>query len=114
MTTTEIPFNKSEEADLVASASDADQDGGGARNVRGYLRRPVALLSAAAVMGLTALGVITLGTLYVSEPTSVAASGMNGPAGGGGKISGGSGTTANISLGAKTYRLDEGGELVSE
>jgi len=66
------------------------------------------------VMGLTALGVITLGTLYVSDPPSVTASGMTGPAGGGGKISGGSGSTATISLGAKTYRLDEGGELVAE
>ena len=117
MTTTEIPFNKSEEATLVAPASDGDQGGGAGPSLRTYLRRPVALLSAAAVMGLTALGVITLGTLYVSEPTSVTASGMTGPAGGaGGKISGGSGTgsTANVSLGAKTYRLDEGGELVSE
>jgi hypothetical protein len=117
MTTTEIPFNKSEEDTYVAPASDGDQGGGAGPSLRTYLRRPVALLSAAAVMGLTALGVITLGTLYVSEPTNVTASGMTGPAGGaGGKISGGSGsgTTANVSLGAKTYRLDEGGELVSE
>ena len=120
MTTTEIPY-QSEEGTYVAPASGGDQgDGdnvGGGRGLHGLLRRPVALLSAAAVMGLTALGVITLGTLYGSGPTSVAASGvgMTGPAGGGGlKVSGGTGTASNVSLGAKSYRLDEGGELVSE
>ena len=112
-TTTRIAFTESEEADHVASASSGDQGGG--KSLRAFLRRPVALLSAAAVMGLTALGVMTLGTLYGSDPTSVAASGMTGPAGGiPGKISGGPSTSASVSLGAKTYRLDEGGELVSE
>jgi hypothetical protein len=112
-TTTRIAFTESEEADHVAPAPGGDQGGG--RSLRAFLRRPIALLSAAAVMGLTALGVMTLGTLYGGEPSSVAASGMAGPAGGiGGKLPGGVSTSANISLGAKTYRLDEGGELVSE
>jgi hypothetical protein len=113
-TTTRIAFPESEEADHAAPASSGDQGGGGGR-LHAFLRRPVALLSAAAVMGLTALGVMTLGTLYGSSPTSVAASGMAGPAGGiGGKISGGPSSSVNVSLGAKSYRLDEGGELISE
>jgi hypothetical protein len=112
-TTTRIAFPESEEADHAAPASSGDSLGG--RRLHVFLRRPVALLSAAAVMGLTALGVMTLGTLYGSDPTSVAASGMPGPAGGiGGKISGGPSSSVNVSLGAKSYRLDEGGELVSE
>jgi hypothetical protein len=111
--TTRIAFTESEEADHVAPVPGADQGGG--RSPRAFLRRPVALLSAAAVMGLTALGVMTLGTLYDSDPASVAASGVNGPAGGiGGKVPGGASSSASISLGAKSYRLDEGGELVSE
>ena len=114
MTTTEIPFNKSEEANLVAPASNDGRGERGGKGLRSFMRRPIALLSAVAVVGLTALGVVTLGTLYRGEPTNVAASGVGGPAGGGGKISVGPSTAANVSLGAKTYRLDEGGELVSE
>jgi hypothetical protein len=111
--TTRIAFPESEEADHAAPASSGDPLGG--KRPHAFLRRPIALLSAAAVMGLTALGVMTLGTLYGSAPTSVAASGMTGPAGGiAGKIPGGPSTSASISLGAKSYRLDEGGELVSE
>ena len=111
--TTRIAFTESEEADHAAPASSGGQGGG--KRPHAFLRRPVALLGAAAVMGLTALGVMTLGTLYGSDPTSVAASGMTGPAAGiGGKISVGPSSSANVSLGAKSYRLDEGGELVSE
>ena len=111
-TTTRIAFPESEEANHAAPASSGDQGGG---RLHAVLRRPVALISAAAVMGLTALGVMTLGTLYGSDPTSVAASGMPGPAGGiSGKISGGPSSSVSVSLGAKSYRLDEGGELVSE
>ena len=114
MTTTEIPFNRSEEDNHVAPASNDDVGERAGKGLRSFMRRPIALLSAVAVMGLTALGVMTLGTLYRGDPTSVAASGMNGPAGGGSKVVGGPSTSTSVSLGAKTYRLDEGGELVSE
>lgn len=68
-------------------------------NLRALMRRPIALLSAAAVIGLTTLGVMTLGTLYGGDPTNAAASGTS--------VS----THSNVS--GQTYKLD-GDELVSE
>jgi hypothetical protein len=113
-TITQISSDKSEEENPVASTGGDDFGGRGGNGMRAFMRRPIALLSAVAVMGLTALGVLTLGTLYNGEPASVAASGVGGPAGPGGKIVGGANASANVSLDARTYRLDEGGELVSE
>jgi hypothetical protein len=117
-TSTQIPLNRAEEAeeqDSVASASSGARGGRGGKGPWAFMRRPIALLSAAAMIGVTTLGVITLGTLYSSDPSSVAASSATGTTpGGGSRVAGDVNAATSASLGAKSYRIAEGGELVSE
>jgi hypothetical protein len=71
MTTSAILSSESDEKFSSASLwEEGGHDGGRGRNT--FFRRSVALISAVSVFGLTALGIMTLGTLAGTDTPTVA------------------------------------------